>query len=33
MNETNLNWITDFICGIADDVLRDVWRPRPARRP
>jgi len=25
MNETNLNWIANFIWGIADDVLRDVY--------
>jgi type I restriction enzyme M protein len=23
--DTNLNWITNFIWGIADDVLRDVY--------
>jgi len=22
---TNLNWIADFIWGIADDVLRDLY--------
>src|SRR5712691_9145177 len=25
MNENNLNWIINFIWGIADDVLRDVY--------
>lgn len=25
MNETNFNWIVNFIWGIADDVLRDVY--------
>jgi len=25
MTETNLNWIANFIWGIADDVLRDVY--------
>lgn len=25
MNENNLNWITNFIWGIADDVLRDLY--------
>src|ERR1700674_2902055 len=25
MSEPNLNWITNFICGIADDVLRDLY--------
>lgn len=25
MIDTNLNWITNFIWGIADDVLRDVY--------
>ncbi|PKL77583.1 MAG: restriction endonuclease subunit S [Candidatus Melainabacteria bacterium HGW-Melainabacteria-1] len=25
MNPTHLNWITNFIWGIADDVLRDVY--------
>lgn len=25
MNNGNLNWIANFIWGIADDVLRDVY--------
>jgi len=25
MNSQTLNWITNFIWGIADDVLRDVY--------
>ena len=25
MTENNLNWITNFIWGIADDVLRDLY--------
>jgi type I restriction enzyme M protein len=25
MNASNLNWIANFIWGIADDVLRDVY--------
>ncbi len=25
MSENNLNWIANFIWGIADDVLRDVY--------
>ncbi len=25
MSGTNLNWITNFIWGIADDVLRDIY--------
>ena len=25
MSEVNLNWIADFIWGIADDVLRDLY--------
>lgn len=25
MIENNLNWITNFIWGIADDVLRDLY--------
>src|SRR3977135_645672 len=25
MSDTNLNWIGNFIWGIADDVLRDVY--------
>ncbi|MBI3302873.1 MAG: type I restriction-modification system subunit M N-terminal domain-containing protein, partial [Deltaproteobacteria bacterium] len=25
MSDTNLNWITNFIWNIADDVLRDVY--------
>jgi type I restriction enzyme M protein len=25
MQETNLNWIANFIWGIADDVLRDLY--------
>lgn len=25
MNENNLNWITNFVWGIADDVLRDLY--------
>lgn len=25
MSDTNLNWITNFIWGIADDILRDVY--------
>jgi type I restriction enzyme M protein len=25
MSDTHLNWITDFIWGIADDVLRDLY--------
>lgn len=25
MNNNNLNWITNFIWGIADDVLRDIY--------
>ena len=25
MSENNLNWITNFIWGIADDVLRDLY--------
>jgi len=25
MNSHNLNWVADFIWGIADDVLRDVY--------
>jgi type I restriction-modification system DNA methylase subunit len=25
MNNNNLNWIANFIWGIADDVLRDVY--------
>ena len=24
-NEQNINWITNFLWGIADDVLRDVY--------
>ena len=26
MNNTDLNWITNFIWGIADDVLRDLYK-------
>ncbi len=25
MNQPQLGWITDFIWGIADDVLRDLY--------
>ena len=25
MNHSDLNWITNFIWGIADDVLRDIY--------
>ena len=25
MSEVNLNWIANFIWGIADDVLRDLY--------
>ena len=25
MNHSDLNWITNFIWGIADDVLRDLY--------
>ncbi len=25
LSENNLNWIANFIWGIADDVLRDVY--------
>jgi type I restriction enzyme M protein len=25
MNNGNLNWIANFISGIADDVLRDLY--------
>ena len=25
MTENNLNWITSYIWGIADDVLRDLY--------
>ena len=25
MNNDDLNWITNYIWGIADDVLRDVY--------
>lgn len=25
MNYSDLNWITNFIWGIADDVLRDLY--------
>ena len=25
MTAPNLNWIADYICGIADDMLRDVY--------
>ena len=25
MGDANLNWIANFIWGIADDVLRDVY--------
>jgi type I restriction enzyme M protein len=25
MADNNLTWIANFICGIADDVLRDVY--------
>ena len=26
MSNSSLNWIANFIWGIADDVLRDVYR-------
>ena len=31
MSSGDLNWITNFIWGIADDVLRDLFEPVPSQ--
>ncbi len=35
MNNSDLNWIANYIWGIADDILRDLYVPRqvPGRDP
>lgn len=31
MDQAQLNWLTNFIWNIADDVLRDVYQPPQLR--